>query len=64
MRIIVDKTGPHHNPSTDTKWYAQVMLTSYDMLPIGKKTFQFGPTPEKALESLINSLQDLPHLLE
>lgn len=57
MRIIVDKTGPDHEPTTETKWYAQVVLTSWDLLPIGVKTFQFGPTPEKALESLLNDLR-------
>lgn len=56
MRIIVDRTGPDHDPVEATKWYAQVMLTSYDMLPLGVKTYSFGPTPQIALENLISVL--------
>lgn len=56
MRIIVDRTGPDHAPTPETKWYAQVRLTTYDMLPIGVKTYAFGSTPTEALENFISVL--------
>jgi hypothetical protein len=56
MRIIVDRTGPFHSTTPETKWYAQVQLTSHDMLPLGVKSYSFGATPTEALENFISVL--------
>jgi len=53
MNFKVGLTGPDHSPTAQTKWYAQVMLNSWDELPIGAKTFAFGDTPEKAMSELM-----------
>jgi hypothetical protein len=60
MRIIVDKTGPDHEPTEETKWYAQLHGYIYGC-PID---YAFGPTPEKALENLILLLTASGHPVE
>lgn len=53
----VAMTGPDHEPTTKTKWYAQVVLVRYDLIPVGVKTYAFGPTPESAMTNLANYLR-------
>lgn len=48
----VGLTGPDHEPTIEMKWYAQIVLTRYDVIKVGLKTFAFGPTPEKAMSNL------------
>lgn len=60
MRIIVDHTGPDWEPTPDMKWYAQAPGVPVDC-PID---YAFGPTPEKALESLIKLLTASGHPVE
>ena len=60
MRIIVDKTGPDHEPTSETKWYAQLQGFIVGC-PID---YAFGPSPEKAVENLIKLLTALGHSVE
>lgn len=53
----VGLTGPDHEPTASIKWFAQVHLTTYDLIPIGLQTYKFGPTPEKAMQNLSEYLQ-------
>lgn len=50
-------TGPDHMPTIDTKWYAQIELVEYDQIPVGLKTYAFGPNAETALKNLSEYLQ-------
>lgn len=58
IEFEVGQTGPDHEPTAETKWYAQIQLVTYDMIPVGLQTFQFGPTPEKALSNLVCYLEE------
>lgn len=58
MRIIIDLTGLDHEPTATTKWYAQVFLVTWNQIPPGVSTYQFGSTPEEALENLVNHLKE------
>jgi hypothetical protein len=51
-KIIVEMTGPDHEPTTETKWYAQA-----ENLPLHvSRDYAFGPTPEKAMSNLLLDL--------
>lgn len=56
-KFTVGLTGPEWAPSDGTKWYAQLLLTSHDEIPLGVKTFAFGPTPEEAMTELAKSIR-------
>lgn len=45
-------TGPDHDPGDDNRWYAQVLLVRYDLIPVGLKTYAFGYTPSNAMSNL------------
>lgn len=57
IRFEVALTGDDHAPTKKTKWYAQVVLVRYDIIPVGLKTYAFGPTPEAAMTNLANYLR-------
>lgn len=57
IEFEVGLTGPDHEPTASIKWYAQVQLTTYDVIPVGLKTFAFGPTPEEAMSKLAEYLR-------
>lgn len=53
MKIIVDLTGPDHEPTVVNKWYAQAFE-----LPLHvSQDYDFGPTPHDALANLITRLE-------
>lgn len=57
FRFEVALTGPDHEPTELTKWYAQLKLVRFDQLPLGVKTYAFGPTPEKAMSELAERIR-------
>lgn len=58
LTFEVGVTGPDHEPTDQTKWYAQVVLTRYDTIPTKLKTYAFGPTPEMAMTNLAANLRE------
>lgn len=52
LKFEVGLTGPDHEPTTKTKWYAQVRLVRFDQIPVGLKTYAFGYTPGNAMSNL------------
>lgn len=57
IRFEVALTGDDHAPTKETKWYSQVVLVRYDIIPVGLKTYAFGSTPEEAMNNLATYLR-------
>lgn len=54
--IVVGKTGEDWEPSTDQKYYAQLLRSDPTDIAITKADYVFGPTPVAALEALLKVL--------